>query len=119
MFFKICQVLQIFFYFSADPYFTGVRGADSCATGFEITDKTECEAACNYLGLPLKSMTDGKTCFMSGNGDCKQSNNYGASASLVCKKQGNRLPNTIRLKIDIVCIEFYSCSSSNFIFYRD
>ena len=104
MFFKICQVLQTFFNFSADPYFVGVRGADSCATGFEITDKTECEAACNYLELPLKTMTDGQTCFKAGNGDCKQNSNHGATDRLVCKAQGNKLPNTICLKIYIIHI---------------
>ena len=119
MFFEVHQVLHIFFYFSEGPYFLGVTGANSCTTGFEITDKTECEAACNHLELPLKSMTDGKTCFRAGNGDCKQNNNYGASASLVCKTQGNKLPNTICLKMYIndSYIELYN--SCNFTFYRD
>ena len=119
MFFKICQVLQMFFYFSEDPYFLGETGVNSCTTGLEITNKTECEAACNYLELPLKTMTDGQTCFKAGNGDCKQNNNHGASASFVCKAQGNKLPNTICLKFYILYIEFYSCSSSNFKFCRD
>ena len=117
MFFKICQVLQIFFYFSADPYFTGVRGANSCATGLQITDKTECEAACNYLELPLKSMTDGQNCFKSGKGDCKQGGSHGATAKLVCKRQGNKLPTTIILKIIkiiiIIIIMYIMCIFSS------
>ena len=104
MFCKVCQVLQISFYFSEDTYFLGAKGFKSCTNGSAITNKTECVAACNYLKLPLKSMTDGKNCFRAGNGDCKQSGSHGSTAKLVCKKQGNKLPNTICLKIYIIII---------------
>ena len=117
MFCKVCQVLQISFYVSEYTYFTGKLGVKSCTNGSVITNKTECEKACTQLKLPLKSMTDGQNCFKSGKGDCKQGGSHGATAKLVCKKQGNKLPNTIRLKIHI--IEFYSCSFFNFISYRD
>ena len=90
MFCKICQALQISFYFSEDTYFLGTKGFKACTNGSAITNKTECVVACNYLKLPLKSMTDGKNCFRAGNGDCKQSASHGATAKLVCKKQGNK-----------------------------
>merc|ERR1711936_966444 len=70
-----------------DTYFLGAKGFKSCTNGSAITNKTECVAACNYLKLPLKSMTDGKNCFRAGNGDCKQSGSHGSTAKLVCKKQ--------------------------------
>merc|ERR1711936_1187032 len=70
-----------------DTYFLGAKGFKSCTNGSAITNKTECVAACTYLKLPLKSMTDGKNCFRAGNGDCKQSGSHGSTAKLVCKKQ--------------------------------
>merc|ERR1711936_544952 len=70
-----------------DTYFLGEKGFKACTNGLLITNKTECVAACNYLKLPLKSMTDGKNCFRAGNGDCKQSGSHGSTAKLVCKKQ--------------------------------
>merc|ERR1711936_174788 len=70
-----------------DTYFLGAKGFKSCTNGSAITNKTECVAACTYLKLPLKSMTDGKNCFRAGNGDCKQSSSHGSTAKLVCKKQ--------------------------------
>merc|ERR1711936_857281 len=79
-----------------DTYFLGEKGFKACTNGLLITNKTECVAACNYLKLPLKSMTDGKNCFRAGNGDCKQSGSHGSTAKLVCKKQvvGNSTGNS-------------------------
>ena len=90
MFCKVCQVLQISFYVSEYTYFTGKLGFKSCTNGSVVTNKTECVKACNQLKLPLKSMTDGQNCFKSGKGDCKQGGSHGATAKLVCKKQGNK-----------------------------
>merc|ERR1711936_385695 len=79
-----------------DTYFLGEKGFKACTNGSLITNKTECVAACTYLKLPLKSMTDGKNCFRAGNGDCKQSASHGSTAKLVCKKQvvGNSTGNS-------------------------
>ena len=90
MFCKVRQVLQISFYVSEYTYFTGKLGFKSCTNGSVVTNKTECVKACNQLKLPLKSMTDGQNCFKSGKGDCKQGGSHGATAKLVCKKQGNK-----------------------------
>merc|ERR1711936_935593 len=77
-------------------YFTGKLGVKSCTNGSVITNKTECEKACTQLKLPLKSMTDGKSCFKTGKGECKQSASHGSTAKLVCKKQvvGNSTGNS-------------------------
>merc|ERR1711936_1494495 len=79
-------------------YFTGKLGVKSCTNGSVITNKTECEKACTQLKLPLKSMTDGKNCFKTGKGECKQSASHGSTAKLVCKKQvaGNSTGNSTK-----------------------
>merc|ERR1711936_620651 len=79
-------------------YFTGKLGVKSCTNGSVITNKTECEKACTQLKLPLKSMTDGKSCFKTGKGECKQSASHGSTAKLVCKKQvaGNSTGNSTK-----------------------
>ena len=79
----------------ADPfelYFVEQRGERACSDGSMITDKTECESACNAVGVTApKSLKDGKPCYRNGQGKCRQNNAFGGSASLICKNRGNQL----------------------------
>ena len=78
--------------FSDTPeYLVEERGAQSCIKGSIIRDKSECQKACNELGIELGTRRDdGKPCFKVGaTGKCRQagdavlSNHY-----LICKNSG-------------------------------
>ena len=57
--------------------------------GKNILNKVECEAACKVLDIEIGTLKDGKTCYVGGNGKCKQTGQPGTKASLVCNKNGN------------------------------
>ena len=41
------------------------------------------------LDIEIGTLKDGKTCYVGGNGKCKQTGQPGTKASLVCNKNGN------------------------------
>ena len=68
------------------------RGERDCSDGTMIRDKTECEAACDAVGVPGASkLQNGKPCFKNRQGKCRQNNQIGGTASLICKNRGNQI----------------------------
>ena len=54
-------------------------------------DTVECKEACNDLKVRIsniKLFKKGKRCIKGGKEDCKQNNNLGSNAFMVCKKIG-------------------------------
>ena len=98
-------------------YFVEQRGERACSDGSMITDKTECESACNAVGvIAPKNLKDGKPCYRSGQGKCRQNNAFGGSASLICKNRGSQL-YTPNLLIQYLWNKTY-CRQSIFIWIR-
>ena len=77
--------------FIASKYFVGSRGILDCRDqeGKNVLSKVECEVACNVLDIEIGTLKDDKTCYVGGNGKCKQTGQPGTKASLVCNKNGN------------------------------
>ena len=77
--------------FIASKYFVGGKGILDCRDqkGKNVLSKVECEVACNVLDIEIGTLKDGKTCYVGGNGKCKQTGQPGIEASLVCNKNGN------------------------------
>ena len=77
--------------FIASKYFVGGKGILDCRDqkGKNVLSKVECEVACNVLDIEIGTLKDDKTCYVGGNGKCKQTGQPGTKASLVCNKNGN------------------------------
>ena len=86
------SLISISYADSFELYFVEQRGERACSAGSMITDKTECEAACDAVGAQSpRNLKDGKPCYKAGNGKCRQNGAYGGGASLICKNRGNQL----------------------------
>ena len=53
-----------------------------------IVDVSECEKACEQLGLKLGKLLDGNNCYKHGSGKCRQTKKLGGNGSLICKTSG-------------------------------
>ena len=77
---------------SSELYYVEQRGERDCSDGSVIRDKTECEAACVAVGAPSPmKLQHGKPCFKNRQGKCRQNNQIGGTASLICKNRGNQI----------------------------
>ena len=73
-----------------ESYTFGQRGAKSCSSGSEVIIKSECEIACAQLQATTGTLKDGKSCYISGRGECRQDGRLGRKAFLICKLGGNQ-----------------------------
>ena len=71
-----------------EPYFIGSKG-ESCEKGSMIKNKKECKDACTMLSMPIGTLKNNKTCYLAGNGKCRQDGRYkvgpGTKTSPICK----------------------------------
>ena len=71
-----------------EPYFIGSKG-ESCEKGSMIKSKKECKDACTMLSMPIGTLKNNKTCYLAGNGKCRQDGRYkvgpGTKTSPICK----------------------------------
>ena len=81
---------QSFISFKAPNYFQGKVGNIDCEHqgGMNIWDKTQCEEACNELGITITALRDKGFCFVSGRNTCRKRGQVGDNTSRVCKKAG-------------------------------
>ena len=83
----ICIFLDI----SVQPYFIGNKGG-SCEDGTLILTKQDCKNACDMLGIStgtMRNMRNNKTCYLAGNGKCRQDGGQSTKTSPICRKNGN------------------------------
>ena len=82
---------QAFVYFTAVGYYLRDRGVYWCPANTQIVNTTECEKACNDLGIRLsrKRFKHGKPCYKGRYNVCSQNGAFGTRASLICKIGGN------------------------------
>ena len=85
------QIIQAFVYFTAVGYYLRDRGVYWCPANTQIVNTTECEKACNDLGVRLsgKRFKTGKPCYKGRYNVCNQNGAFGTMASLICKIGGN------------------------------
>ena len=70
------------------PYFIGNKGG-SCEDGALIISKQDCKNACNMLSIPTGAMRNNKTCYLAGNGKCRQDGRQSSKTSPICQRNGN------------------------------
>ena len=85
------QGIQAFVYFTAVGYYLRDRGVYWCPANTKIVNTTECEQACEELGIRLsgKRFKHGKPCYKGRYNVCSQNGAFGTRASLICKIGGN------------------------------
>ena len=81
------QGIQAFLYFTAAGYYLRDRGVYWCPANTQIVNTTECEKACNDLGVRLsgKRFKTGKPCYKARYNVCNQNGAFGTMAALICK----------------------------------
>ena len=68
------------------------EGEKTCLDGKKITDPAECATACPEVGARLgANLKNGRVCYKTGAGKCRQNGAQGRTASLVCKNDGRPL----------------------------
>ena len=68
------------------------EGEKTCSDGEKITDPAECATACPEVGGRLgANLKNGRLCYKTGAGKCRQNGAQGRTASLVCKNDGRPL----------------------------
>ena len=77
-------------------YFVGSNGG-SCESGLMINSKKECIDACTTLNIPTGALRNNRTCYLAGNGKCRQDGRYKArpstKSSPICKTNDPCVPN--------------------------
>ena len=84
-------MIYIFLDISVLPYFIGNKGG-SCEDGTLILTKQDCKNACDMLGIStdtMRNMRNNKTCYLAGNGKCRQDGRQDTKTSPICRKNGN------------------------------
>ena len=70
-------------------YYLLDAGVRQCPEGSAVLDKTECEEACDTLNIPISGrLKNGKPCYKTGSGVCKQNGGFTRRSSRICKKEG-------------------------------
>lgn len=64
------------------------RGKKTCTTGTKITSSVQCKIACDEVSKRVAYLNDGETCYIGGNGKCRQGGRYSHKARLICKREG-------------------------------
>ena len=85
------MIIYIFLDISVLPYFIGNKGG-SCEDGTLILTKHDCKNACNMLGIltgTMRNMRNNKTCYLAGNGKCRQDGRRSTKTSPICQRNGN------------------------------
>ena len=80
---------------AGERFVFGEKGKKICPDGYEmIFDKEECKEACTGLEVHLSNSNlfkDDKPCIKGGNEKCRQNNNFGSNAFVVCQKIGMKI----------------------------
>ena len=85
------MIIHIFLDISVLPYFIGNKGG-SCEDGTLILTKQDCKNACDMLDIStgtMRNMRNNKTCYLAGNGKCRQDGRQDTKNSPICRKNGN------------------------------
>ena len=84
-------MIDIFLDISVLPYFIGNKGG-SCEDGTLILTKQDCKNACDMLGIStgtMRNMRNNNTCYLAGNGKCRQDGRQDTKTWPICRKSGN------------------------------
>ena len=80
-------------------YRVGDKGEDFCMLGSTISNRGDCETACESSDLEIGgTLKDGNRCYQAGNGKCRQDGREGSGASLICE---SKLYNIILLYLSV------------------
>ena len=81
-------------------YRDGDKGEDSCMLGSTISNRGDCETACESFPKEIGgTLKDGNRCYQAGNGKCRQDGREGSGASLICE---SKLYNIILLYLSVL-----------------
>ena len=71
-------------------YVLGKNGAKDCEKGSIISDRSECEAACDDLNIQKGTLWNAGVCFVRTNGKCGMNgiDKISGTAPLICKISG-------------------------------